>query len=297
MKRYTLEDYANLTEQILAGSKPIIYYPNSGNAGDALINHGTYNYFNAINLDYRMASAGKDAKGCRFLYGGGGALTPEYKTFDNFVKSCSEGNDLIILPHSVSVDLTPYLSKFKSITVFAREQKTFDSVSKMEGIDCQLCPDMAFMSDTKALLGRFPLGVIAEAITHPQRAAFFRVIKHILGRKLRPGKRKAEPLVNCFRTDVESTGRPIPAFNRDITGFFHTESKSEREAFLMSSLVLKFLNSYSSVKTDRLHVSISCSLLHIPVELEENSYWKNRAVYDHSFRGVESSVTFASQEP
>jgi exopolysaccharide biosynthesis predicted pyruvyltransferase EpsI len=46
------------------------------------------------------------------------------------------------------------------------------------------------------------------------------------------------------------------------------------------------------VATDRLHVGIGAALLGKTCRLHDNSYGKNRAVYDHSIRNHFPAVVF-----
>lgn len=88
-----------------------------------------------------------------------------------------------------------------------------------------------------------------------------------------------------FRTDKESSGLiELPDNNRDLS----REGKT-------SSNVTGFFRAiapFKTVHTDRLHVSIASALLGKNVNLYDNSYFKNKAVYEATMRDIFPKVKF-----
>ncbi|EFX90875.1 hypothetical protein HMPREF0027_2036 [Actinobacillus ureae ATCC 25976] len=83
----------------------IFYYPNGGNAGDALIYMGFYTLAQQFNLKFSLISQDKISQlkdNDIVLIGGGGCLVPEWNSTPNFLKALINLNlKLIILPHSI----------------------------------------------------------------------------------------------------------------------------------------------------------------------------------------------------
>jgi exopolysaccharide biosynthesis predicted pyruvyltransferase EpsI len=85
-----------------------------------------------------------------------------------------------------------------------------------------------------------------------------------------------QPEGNFFRLDPESAGAPVPPGNRDISGEGRTYDSLEDFCHGISSCAI--------VNTDRLHVAIAGALMGREVNLYDNSYFKNRAIYHSSIK-------------
>jgi exopolysaccharide biosynthesis predicted pyruvyltransferase EpsI len=58
----------------------------------------------------------------------------------------------------------------------------------------------------------------------------------------------------------------------------------------VSYSILRFLKDFDEIHTNRLHICIAGALIGIKVHFYPNSYWKNRAVYEHSIKGRYENV-------
>jgi exopolysaccharide biosynthesis predicted pyruvyltransferase EpsI len=140
--------------------------------------------------------------------------------------------------------------------------------------------DAAFSLDVKRLLAR---GGRAENawLNRPLRAAkrSIRVLLHAF-RNRHQGK-----TLNSFRGDVEGTGRSGAEANFDVSQMLAADTMSALDSVLTARCMVRFINRFDTVKTDRLHVCIVSLLLGKEVHFFDNSYGKNRAVYEHSMLG------------
>ncbi len=89
-------------------------------------------------------------------------------------------------------------------------------------------------------------------------------------------------ILYCFRNDHEKSLIFIPFENQDISIWGTHDSKS---------FLLYEVSKYSLIHTNRLHVAIAGWLLKIKTYLYDNSYGKNKAVYD-TWDQLKSHITF-----
>jgi exopolysaccharide biosynthesis predicted pyruvyltransferase EpsI len=82
--------------------------------------------------------------------------------------------------------------------------------------------------------------------------------------------------LNAFRSDIESVLSKKPESNKDVSyNGYATKPLNE---------LIKVLQKYAQVNTDRLHIAINATLLGKQVKLFPNSYYKNKAVFDYSLK-------------
>jgi exopolysaccharide biosynthesis predicted pyruvyltransferase EpsI len=89
-------------------------------------------------------------------------------------------------------------------------------------------------------------------------------------------------VLNAFRIDVESIYKDLPSDNEDIS--FNGWAMKPLDDFINKILP------FEEVRTDRLHVAITASLLGKRVFMYSNSYYKNVAVYDYSLKNNQNTV-------
>jgi exopolysaccharide biosynthesis predicted pyruvyltransferase EpsI len=94
--------------------------------------------------------------------------------------------------------------------------------------------------------------------------------------------------LEILRSDVEALQLPGPT-SHDLSGLYDSALRSRDECDVLSEQFLCVIGRASRVLTDRLHVAIGAHLLHLPVDLLDNSYGKNHAVVS-AFPGLLSSV-------
>jgi len=104
--------------------------------------------------------------------------------------------------------------------------------------------------------------------------------------------RHSDDVLNCFRTDKEKTGIKRPWDNLDLSKLFAYGIENYSLAFYSSCKLLNFINQYSTVRTDRLHLCIAGALLGKNVKMYPNNYYKNKAVYQHSIKDKLPNVTW-----
>lgn len=80
--------------------------------------------------------------------------------------------------------------------------------------------------------------------------------------------------LNAFREDKESVMESLTESNHDIS--YNGYATKPLDEFV------EYLSKYEEINTDRLHVAICGTLLGKKVNLYQNSYYKNKAVFDYS---------------
>ncbi|MFP6737908.1 MAG: polysaccharide pyruvyl transferase family protein [Planctomycetota bacterium] len=100
-------------------------------------------------------------------------------------------------------------------------------------------------------------------------------------------QRKGSGILSCFRTDSESAlGKPtIPSIDVSRYG-------GRNDAWPL----LYTISHFREVHTDRTHVGIAAAMLGKKTFLYDNSYHKNRSIYEHSMQELEN-VTYMGQQP
>jgi len=239
-------EYIRLAETIdtYSRGRKVYLLCNPGNWGDGLIRYGTELFLAAFNIRYEKLS-----------------LDPTFSDRLSLMKSGLGGNILLCSGGGAwcghykffarTVKQIQHRYRFRKIIVLpSTYEMPFDIPEviffRRDEYESRLAmPDSTFCHDMAFFLG--PL-----ESSQPTRK-----------------------LLNCFRTDVESAGlQALAADNVDLSLKGTTDST-----------VFEFLEaiaSYSTIKTDRLHVSIAGSLLNREVFLYPGSYFKNLAIYKTS---------------
>ncbi|WP_394730876.1 polysaccharide pyruvyl transferase family protein [Altererythrobacter sp. GH1-8] len=146
--------------------------------------------------------------------------------------------------------------KHQNVTYWARDH--FESLQSMP--QAKFCHDMAFYL----------------ALVEPDR---------LLPNRTPPDR----DLFICFRVDVEKnfSGR-VPQSNFDLSN--SGKDNDDAQDFL------RHIDQYERVITDRLHVAIGAALLGKEVKLVSNSYFKIRAIFDSSIKGIFPKCEMISDE-
>ncbi len=264
--------------------RKIYFYPNPGNAGDAIINAASFQVFNELNIDFEIIDLH-----CKYnfsndvlIYSGGGNFIEKYQQCADFVshyhQKCKE---LIILPHTISAH-TNLLKELKSnVTIFSREETTANYLNNLN-LKCQLFSDhdMAFSLKPdllKTYESSFP----------------FQIYKFTIKNKLKAHKLNFRTL-DAFRSDIEKTDITIPKANIDLSKMINYNYEMNHIDLINKTAAdfIKTLSHYKTINTNRLHVSIVAGLLQKKVNLYNNSYWKNKAIFDYSISKLLPTVTF-----
>ena len=301
-------DRLNL-EEFLAGlgseSEPILYIPNPGNAGDALIAHATRQMFDRLNLDYEWVNDYRsfDPRGRVVIYGGGGNLVPLYAVASEALRwADGRARRLILLPHTVSGHEELIAGLGPATDLVCRERVSYDHVrGTVRAASCYLADDLAFSIDAAATLATPPaplpaLPLYMRRLLYRLRLSPSRRRSVASPRKLRRSDRMFEArkaglargaapgALHAFRTDGEQTGIPVPIDNLDLSRLFYYGMRGADVCHTTALHLLRYLDTFAEVRTNRLHLAISAAVLGKRVQFQSNSYFKNRAVYEYSMR-------------
>ncbi|MBS1190930.1 MAG: Polysaccharide pyruvyl transferase [Rhodocyclaceae bacterium] len=276
-------------------SEEILYVSNPGNGGDALIACATYQRFENLGIRYQCMDLDcppERTRGRILVYGGGGNLVHFYGEARGFILRHHQGaRRFILLPHTVRGhgDLLPGLGP--NVDIICRDR---DSYAYLRGLDMKaevrLMDDVAFGLDVPAFMAaaRARYWPLVSTRTLAWRNAK-RLIRRSLHRLRNPFRLRA---LNAFRTDGERAGRPLPFANLDVSQVFAADNMTRECADEASYRILGFLDGFDVIHTDRLHVCIGALLLGKTVHFHDNSYGKNRAVYEYSMRGRFAKVVW-----
>jgi len=274
--------------QELARQGELVFCPNGGDAGDALIACATFQLFDQAGISYRLFNADHfDPTGKILVLGGGGNLVPEYSTAAKLIQAFhARVKKLVLLPHTVAghEDLLARLGS--NVDLIAREETSFKHLRRSApNANIFIADDLAFQLDPEKILATrttvLPLFASRQLRWERLLKIGAATLKAAAERATeRPGAR----VLNCFRTDAESSGRLLPRHNVDLSLVCKCGVATPAKAFYSASRVFRFINSYDTVRTDRLHMAIAGALLGKQVQFYPNSYYKCAAVYSFSMK-------------
>lgn len=274
---------------------PFLYLPNPGNAGDSAIACATYRAFDQAGCRYTVIDAQApvaSTAGQTVVYGGGGNLVSLYPNARRFIEQHHRGaRRLVLLPHTIDghADLLSALGE--NVELYCREAESFAYASaQAPRAKVGLGHDMAFMFDMPAVLregrARYWPVVSSPDLAWRNTKRWLRQARHALG-----GGNELQ----AFRHDSEKTDIAIPADNIDVSQAFATDGMSERLSDEATYRMARFLDRFTTVHTNRLHVCVVSALLGKTVHFHPNSYGKNRNVWRHSMQGVFANVVWHGQ--
>jgi len=254
--------------------KPVVYWPNPGNAGDSLIAAGTIHALEKSKVEYRLWEDNIDIAGCDVLLGGGGNLVPMYSNLKKALeRSLGRAKTITILPHTIrgNTELLGLLDE--TCTVCCREKVSYDHVRQFSPkAEVLLVHDMALHCDVDRIFQHAATGMTWEPL-----------LDEILAKAGLSLARIGElPSVDLLRLDRESTVR-WPQTDADISKLF-AFGVTPGKVIPAVWCLLKVIQTARHINTDRLHVAIGCALTGTPCTLRDNSYGKNGQVFDHSLR-------------
>lgn len=285
----------------LAGTGPVWFRPNPGNAGDSLIALAAFQLFRALGIEIRLLRRAErfEPDGQTLLYGGGGNLVHLYRgdprdTIGRFHRRLRR---LTLLPSTISGHGELLAELGGNVEIVCRERVSLRYVTAAApSATVLLADDLAFSLDTRfatARAPRSPLALLAAKLRYrlarderqhdvpsPRRMA--RSLPRLAA--LRRAARR-ERVLEAFRSDREGGGRALPESNVDLSELCAFGAQSEPLAEYSSHLLLRSLVPFERVRTDRLHVAIASALLGKEVQFFANSYFKCRAVFEQSMAG------------
>lgn len=283
-------DYTELATLLRGfGDDPLVFVPNPGNAGDAVINAGMFALFDRLSLRWEQGSITGHYPGRVLIYSGGGALVPEYPGNDRFfLTNHAQARALIVLPHTIRAYRPLIETMGANCHLFAREQGSFDYLMECDTkAQRYLSHDMAFALDAATVRALpvdwgFVLGG-GRGLAWPKMIAKFAIAARRSGGRL-----------SALRQDVERTGIAIPPGNLDLSDLFGPGRMDRPAVSATLRALAAVIDRHHSVDTNRLHIAILSTILGKTVRMRDNSYGKNRAVWDHSMAGRFANATFAA---
>jgi exopolysaccharide biosynthesis predicted pyruvyltransferase EpsI len=189
------------------------------------------------------------------------------------------------------------------VDLVCREMPSYREVKRaVRRAQCHLADDMAISLDVRATLAH-PPEVAAPAPLYARKLVY-RLFRPSLrktipsprklrrsddllaGRRRSPrGEAATAEVLHAFREDVEKTDVPLPRGNLDVAQVFSHGTRSPHVCHVGAFHLLRYLDTFEEVRTNRLHVCIGAALLGKRVRLTPNSYCKNQAVWQFSMKG------------
>jgi hypothetical protein len=252
--------FDELAEALLkaADGREVIFLQNDGNYGDCLIRYGTFRFFEDIGLRYREYDMAKRThKAAAFGVGMFDRLTHRhlfvYSGSGAWSDVCTVGLRNVHRQIAANRNIFILPTTFqhfglpRDIPVFVRDR--FESWKVVP--HAKFCHDMAFYLALVAP-GRLLAGRIA-----PNRA-----------------------LGLAFRTDNEAGEHGLATLRCNVDISASGSHCSDPLVFL------RFIDQFSEIATDRLHIAIAAILLGKRVFVTEGSHFKMRAIYNSSIKGI-----------
>ena len=175
-----------ILQKYVKNGQKIIWIPNPGNGGDALIMQGTKDFFEKIGIQYKIGNNKSKYQNEVLLYSGGGNIVGIYKDGENFITNNIKNNTIIILPHTIK-DVDNMIKMFKPTDIIiTREKQSYNYVKNMIPYkkNVYLSKDMAFYINMEKM----------------------------------PVIKEGSGILNYFREDCEKKNtEPLPSDNKDLS--------------------------------------------------------------------------------
>lgn len=249
--------------------------PNAGNLGDSLIAAATIQRLRKAGIAWSLIRGHRQSVTPRdvLVFGGGGSLVSLYEGGVACVASLLElGAPVVVLPQTVNGH-SEFWSSVQGVRVFCRDFASVKYLQQFPGVEASFSHDMAFGLD----LSEPPF---VEACS--------------LGRAR--AQHASNGTLLSYRGDAESA-RTVPEGNFDVSVARQPSFGSPESIEADAAEFVRMIASYAEIRTDRLHVAIAGGLLGIPTVMEDNSYGKNRSVYEASMEGRFPHVRFEGRPP
>ena len=276
----------------------LVFIPNPGNAGDAIINCSEYKILRELGLDFLVVTDEADlelkSKNKTVLYGGGGGLVPQYNDTHRRIKLLLKiSKKLIILPSTLRNCEDILTAMRPGDAILCRDLISYSYAAKNVSSDVMVldCEDAALTLDAKQLLSEKPSSFqylkkqlnISKYHFRVALYEYFRWKTLMAIFRLKKAFTKNKFNVNIIRRDIEST-IPQPENNLDISAYLENNDMSEAGAQITAYRMLAFLDLFDVISTNRLHAAIGALLLGKFVYFHDNSYGKNRSIYERSLK-------------
>lgn len=270
--------------QALQARQParLLYVPNEGNAGDALIASGSWQFFDDLGLAPAYAKLRDIRPGDAIIYAGGGNLVPEYASCSRFLERCLEVGvaSVLVMPHTIRGH-EALLGRLDSrYTLVCRDQASLARV-QATGTRAQVlyAPDMALYLDVPRLFKRcesYRGAAFWWRMAHHDRLVPYMRWRMALDRRVPPHSAQ----LDVIRVDAEAIAS-LPGDKRwDMSNLYGSKFNLRAESDLVSRDFLAFFGQLVAVRTNRLHAGVAAALMGCEVTYLDNSYGKIGAVYD-----------------
>jgi exopolysaccharide biosynthesis predicted pyruvyltransferase EpsI len=255
----------------------VYFRPNSGNAGDSLINVGALSILSEVGLRFKLIADSDQVNALKetesLILGGGGNLVPFWSGVAIFLDQiASRKCSIVLLPQSV-LDAEVHLRKLRQCDViFLRGRRSYDYVKSLNlAATVLLDDDCAFSVD--------PQTVLDHEVRGPRSlrdlARFALIGYHFL-------RSRVSGTIEAYRQDGEKSGPNKASLANDIARICAFGNQDISDIYLSAHWMLRVLSWYTNVYTDRLHVMISRVLLGRSVIVRPIAYSKIQEVIDHS---------------
>ena len=271
------------------------YVPNEGNAGDALIAAGSWQFFEDAGLAPGYGRVRDLRAGDAVVYAGGGNLVPEYASCRRFLERCLEVGvaSALVMPHSIRGHGALLARLDRRYTLVCRDLATLERV-RHSGTRAQLvfAPDMALYLDVPRLFarcGRYRGAVFWARMAHHDRLLPYWRWRRALARRVPPPHGR----VDVMRVDLEATASQPGDAHWDVSNLYGSTYPLREESDLVARDFLRFFGHVRALRTNRLHAGVAGALMGCEVTYLDNSYGKVGAVYEAWL----SHLPFVSFEP
>ncbi len=271
----------------------LLYRPNPGNAGDALIAAATINLFGHLGLQFELVGDPvPDVRDRIVIHGGGGGFWDCNPVVAGFLERHAAARRLILLPQTITGHAALLESLPQHVHLFCRDRVSFDYLAGLRlRARVFLDHDVALRLPAREWLARH--GWLRLFLASPGRC-FKGARRFQAAARAHPDRRE----LRVWRGDAESARPDMPRAPRhaDLSRAFALGLRRKGFINVSAACLLRFVARYESVTTDRLHVAIAGALLGRNVTLAANRYFKNRAVYEHSLRERFPHLRWAAEE-
>lgn len=270
----------------------LVFVPNPGNVGDALINLGTYQLFRRLGMAPEIGTRSETYPDRVLVVGGGGGLVGAHPGTDAFLRrNHPVCRALILLPQTVRAYPDMIAAMDARCTLFARENPSHAYLLQHRtAAQVFLGHDMAFLLDDTAIAdGAFDWGFVMD---RKRRGPWARTMAKLFAARL------SGPVLQALRTDAEATALVLPPRNFDLSRLFSTSGDMSEAACRSAIRLLRVaIRRYPAISTNRLHMAVLGAILGRQVIMRDNSYGKNSDIHDHSIKGRFPNVRFERDAP
>lgn len=276
-------EFRRLMADLLRGGHEIEFIPNPGNAGDALINAGAWQLFEQIGVAPSIRRPGHALSPQIHVYPGGGNLVPLYSAARSAIEARLEKpfQLFIMLPHTIRGHDDLLARMDERFHLVCRDVLSWHHVkTHAPRAHCYLADDLALMLDLE-----WVFSLRRNALRLGQLALSPRALKRYLRWRRSIGAiRPEQGVLRLMRIDEESRSQVCADPRMDLSAQYGSFFSARGEAELVTRDFLAVLQRAERVETDRLHVGIGASLLGKDVQLLDNSYGKNKGIYELSMQ-------------